>query len=313
MTMAAPCAGKGSAAAPIVLFCYARPDHTQRTLDALVRNTMAGQSDLIVFQDGLRSDTDRTAHARVTQIVKRTRGFRSLRIVRRPRNLGLADNIADGVTQTVCEYGRVIVMEDDLVTAPGFLAFLNAGLERYAQDPQVWHISGWSYPIAPDGLGDCYFQTVMNCWGWATWADRWAHFKREPELALRRFNKASRHAFNLHGAHDFHAQIRHNGSGRLKTWAIFWYETIFRNGGLCLNPTHSLVRNIGHDGSGENCVIEIQQRALSYDVQLFHHPKRIAENIIARERIAAHLRESPIVKAGNKVRRILARLQTTRR
>jgi hypothetical protein len=306
MTVSASSAGKDVAAAPVALFCYARPDHTRRTLDALARNTMAGQTDLIVFQDGLRSDTDRTAHAQVTPIVERTRGFRSLRIVRRPRNLGLADNIADGVTQAVSEYGRVIVMEDDLVTAPGFLAFLNAGLERYAQDERVWHISGWSYPIAPDGLGDCYFQRVMNCWGWATWADRWSFFSRDPAAAAARFDKDAQRRFNLDDAHDFHAQIRQNLNGSRRTWAIFWYETIFRHHGLCLNPAQSLVLNIGHDGSGENCGDTIDQAAPPDKIADWQFPDLVAENPLALGRMRALLRPGPLATSLRKLRKVFA-------
>lgn len=295
--------------APIALFCYARPEHTRRTIEALARNPLADQSELIVFQDGSRGEIDREDHLATTSIIERVRGFRSVRIVKRSGNMGLADNIIDGVSQVVSAHGRIIVVEDDLLTAPSFLTFLNAALDRYADEKRVWHVSGWSYPIRGDGLGDCYFQAVMNCWGWATWADRWAHFSREPEQAARRFDRSSRHSFNLDGAHDFHAQIRHNASGRLKSWAIFWYETIFRNDGLCLNPAQSLVLNIGHDGSGENCRGDIEQAMLPDGVTGYRFPETIEEGATAKKRISAHLRQGLSAKARNRMRRILARWQ----
>jgi hypothetical protein len=93
----------------------------------------------------------------------------------------------------------------------------------------------------------------MNCWGWATWSDRWKHYERDPENLIRKFTKDEINRFNLGGAYNFWGQAKANANGSLKTWAIFWYATIFKNRGLCLNPTQSLVQNIGHDGSGTNC------------------------------------------------------------
>lgn len=239
--------------APVVLFAYARPDHTRRTLAALATNPLADQSDLIVYADAAQREADAEAVRAVRALVRSATGFRSVTIVERPENFGLARNIIEGVTEVCNHYGRVIVLEDDIVTSPSFLSFMNAALERYADEPCAWHVSGWNYPIDPEGLGDAFFWRAMNCWGWATWADRWAFFKKEPQLLIEYWDSVKIERFNLDGAYDFWGQVTANQKGITSTWAVFWYATIFENNGLCLNPAQSLVRNIGHDGSGENC------------------------------------------------------------
>jgi hypothetical protein len=239
--------------APIVLFVYNRPWHTRQTVEALQKNEFANYSELFVFSDSAKNENVAVDVDKVRNYVRSISGFKQVTVIEREVNYGLARNIIEGVTEICNRYGRVIVLEDDLVTSPYFLTFMNQGLEKYADKSRVWHISGWNYPIAPDGLDDAFFWRVMNCWGWATWADRWQYFKKDPKNLLRTWDKAKIKQFNLDGAHDFWSQVESNYSGKLNTWAIFWYSTIFERDGLCLNPAITFVENIGHDGTGINC------------------------------------------------------------
>jgi hypothetical protein len=238
---------------PIVFFAHSRPEHTHSALEALASNAMADQSDIIVFADGPRNEFEAGKVRTVREIVHAVRGFKSVRVVERECNYGLARNIIEGVTSVCASYGRAIVVEDDIVTCPQFLEFMNKALTRYAEEPRVWHISGWNYPIDPEGIDDAFFWRVMNCWGWATWSDRWKHFQKDPQRLIDSWSRKKISSFNLDGAHDFWGQVKANHSGVINTWAIFWYATIFEHDGLCLNPSRSLVRNIGHDNSGEHC------------------------------------------------------------
>lgn len=239
--------------APIILFVYARPAHTQRTLEALAANLLADSSDLIVYADAARHKADAGQVQTVRDLARAASGFRNVTIIERETNYGLARNIIEGITEVCSHYDRVIVLEDDIVTSRNFLSFMNIALERYTDEQRVWHVSGWNYPIAPEELGEAFFWRVMNCWGWATWADRWKHYQKDPDRLIRNWNSDIIKRFNLDGAHDFWSQVTANHSGKMNTWAIFWYATIFENNGLCLNPVWPLVRNIGHDGTGENC------------------------------------------------------------
>ena len=238
--------------APVAMFVYKRADHAQKTLAALAANDGAAETDLIVFCDGARGANDAQAVMQTRRVVQGAGGFKSLSIRERPENLGLAQNIVQGVGEILDAHGRVIVLEDDLITAPGFLTYMNLALDRYRDEPDAWHISGWNYPMDPNDIADAFFWSVMNCWGWATWADRWQHLKLDPKGFVDAFSTHQIRDFNLGDRVDFWNQMERNAAGDLSSWAIFWYATVFKNQGLCLNPSQSLVSNIGLDGSGEN-------------------------------------------------------------
>lgn len=239
--------------APIILFVYNRPDHTAKTLAALSANPEFSESPLYIFSDAAKNsgaeDAVNQVRKLIAQYALRENTFIHLNVT----NQGLAQNIVDGVTQVINQHGCAIVLEDDIIVSPHFLSFMNRALELYAADKRVWHINGWSHPIELSGLGDVYFSPLMNCWGWATWADRWQSYHKDPAGLISSWSLAKIRRFNLNNSHDFWGQVLDNYRGHLNTWAIFWYATIFENNGLCLTPSVSLTQNIGFDGSGENC------------------------------------------------------------
>jgi hypothetical protein len=239
-------------AAPVALFVHSRVDHTRRTLAALAKNNRARETPLYVFADAARNAREMPAVQAVRKLVSAASGFKSVEVIERERNLGLARNIVDGVTSVIQRHGKVIVLEDDLVTGCHFLEFLNDALDRYADESRVWHINAWTYPIDVGANGRPFFTSVMECWGWATWADRWAHFQKNPDEVLRSFTPDQVRRFNINGGYNYWEDVKRNAHGTMNTWAVFWYATIFRRGGLCLSPPQSHVVNIGIDGSGAN-------------------------------------------------------------
>lgn len=278
---------------PVALFVYARPRHSYETLRALADNEGADETDVFVFADGQKSAEDRERVKETRAVVADARGFRSIAIVARETNVGLAANIVGGVSEILQKSQTVIVVEDDIVTAPGFLNFMEASLRTYAEDPRVWHVSGWNYPIDPQGLADAFFYRAMNCWGWATWAERWRHYERDLARIAARFDRSLRRQFNLDGKHDFYRQVVDNLDGKRRTWAIFWYATIFLEGGLCLNPATSFVQNIGLDGSGENCGNLEGPVPLNSKRRDFALPDQVTENEAALARIKQALSQGP--------------------
>jgi hypothetical protein len=164
--------------APIILFVYNRPWHTKQTVEALQKNELAKDSELFIYSDAPRDASAEQAVQEVREYIRNIDGFKNITIVERDENWGLAKSIIDGVTKIVNEYGKVIVLEDDHVTSKYFLNYMNDALEFYKDTKEVWHISGWNYPLG--GIFSSkktFLWRVMNCWGWATWADRWQHFE----------------------------------------------------------------------------------------------------------------------------------------
>ena len=239
--------------APIVLFVYNRPRHTRQTIEALQKNELAKESQIFIYSDAPKDERSEERVNEVREYIKRIDGFKQITIIEREKNKGLAGSIIEGVTKIVNEYGKVIVLEDDIVTSPYFLRFMNDALEFYKEQEKVMHISGYVYPIDTRGVEDTYFVKPASCWGWATWDRAWSSFKKDADLYIETFNRRMVKDFNLNNSYDYFSQIVANKEGKIDTWAIFWYASVYLKGGLSLHPKYSFVKNIGHDGEGVHC------------------------------------------------------------
>lgn len=256
---------------PVVLFVYNRLAHTRRTIEALRNNHGAAETDLIVFADAAKSSGEENAVAAVQEFLdddQTGQGFKSFQVSKRPENFGLARSIIEGVSSVLEASSACIVLEDDIVTSPFFLNYMNTALNHYAQIPEVWHISGYNFPIETAGLPETFFFRGASCWGWGTWKDRWQSFSKDPEDLIRHFDSEQIYEFDYKGVSNNWGQVVDNSRGVKNTWAVFWYATVFRHQGLCLHPANSLTINIGHDGSGEHC-----KSNEKYQAEMFDHSR----------------------------------------
>ena len=243
--------------APIILFVYNRPEHTSETLNALSQNKEVKDSVLYIYADGPKDHSTPSELNRINEVrsvIRKVDWVKELHIIERDDNFGLADNIMDGVTTVLDRHGKVIVLEDDIVTSPGFLDYMNKALDIYENQTKVMHISGYMFPIKTDDIASSsFFYNTASCWGWATWAERWQLLIKNPNHIWAELEKKKEFSeFNIGGWANFSKQLRDNIKGIKKTWAVKWYGTIFLNNGYSLHPQYSLVRNIGNDNSGEN-------------------------------------------------------------
>ncbi|HZD41156.1 MAG TPA: hypothetical protein VE131_10570, partial [Terriglobales bacterium] len=235
--------------APIALFTYNRPWHTRRTVEALRKNEQAAHSTLYIFSDGPKTAADAAKVWEVRNYIRTIEGFKSVAIIERERNLGLAESIIGGVTEVLTAYGRIIVLEDDMVSSPYFLSYMNAALWKYKAVDKVMHISGYVLPIDPAGLKETFFYRASSCWGWGTWARAWKHFEYDINKLIPRFDADAKRSFNIDGRYNFWDQMESQRDRKIDSWAIRWYASVFLNHGLCLHPSKSMINNIGLDGS----------------------------------------------------------------
>jgi len=237
--------------APIVLFVYNRPEHTCQTLEALSKNRYAVDSDLFIFSDAPKNEEASELVQTVRSFIKTVKGFKSVTIIERDKNFGLAKSIIEGVTTIINQYKKIIVLEDDVITSTHFLAFMNGALDYYTNENKVWHITGWNYWDKKNRQSGAFFCNYMECGGgWATWKDRWQYFEKDPEKLINEFSKDDIYKFNLYGSADIWNAVLANKSGGMNTWAVFWGAIIFQQNGLCLCPTVSFAKNIGFDNTG---------------------------------------------------------------
>ena len=238
---------------PIALFVYNRPNHTRQTVEALLKNELAVESDLYIFSDAPKNSELATLVMDVRDYVRTISGFKSVNIIEQTKNIGLANSIIMGVTSLCKKYGRVIVLEDDIVTSHHFLRFMNDSLCLYEQDAQVVSIHGYMFPVKSE-LPETFFLKGANSWGWATWSRAWQLFEPDgikllDEMRRRRLI----HEFDLNGSYPYSKMLEDQIAGKNDSWAIRWRASVFLSSGLTLFPGVSLVRNIGFDSSGVHC------------------------------------------------------------
>jgi len=239
----------------------------QQSIAALQRNALASGSDLYVFSDAARDEHSKDAVQEVRDCIKRISGFKSLNIIERTHNLGLAKSIIDGVTLLCNRFGRVVVLEDDIVTSEYFLTYMNDALERYASDDRVISIHGYVYPIR-QSLPEAFFLLGADCWGWATWDRGWQLFNPSGQLQLDELRRRGLiNEFDFNGSYPYSKMMEAQIRGDNDSWAIRWYASAFLAGKLTLYPGRSLVRNIGNDRSGTHCC-----DSETYDVGLSAKP-----------------------------------------
>ena len=252
--------------APIVLFVYNRPQHTLKTLEALMQNELAEKSELFIYCDGPKPNAkkeDLDKIDAVHTIILKKQWCKKVHIIKAEVNKGLANSIVAGATEIVNRYGKIIVLEDDIVTSKGFLRYMNEALNLYENEPKIMHIGSYlPYTNSYRKLPETFLSRFMSCWGWATWKTSWNKANwNESELYEQIKDPKVRNEFNLEGVLNFHEQLENNIDGSINTWAIKWFASIFLCNGLCLYPSHSLTKNIGFDGTGENCdLLDIKER-----------------------------------------------------
>ncbi len=242
--------------APIALFVYNRPDHTRRTLLSLQKNVLADESRLFIFSDAAKTDADKAKVNEVRKLINEVTGFKSVKVIERAENMGLANSIISGVTQLVNEYGNIIVFEDDLLSSPYTLQYFNEALSRYAEEDKVMHISAYMYNLKDSNLPETFFFRAISSWGWATWARAWNHFEPDIDKLTTQMDAEKKRRFTIDNTMNFWRQVREFKAGKNNSWAIRWYLSVFLNNGLSLNPSQSLINNIGHDGTGIHSNIE---------------------------------------------------------
>jgi hypothetical protein len=238
---------------PILLFVYNRPDHVRRCVEALQKNQLAADSELFIYSDAAKSPADADAVAKVREYIRSVEGFKNVVITERTENWGLARNIIDGVTMMTERYGRVIVVEDDLIAAPYFLQFMNDALDTYKDEERVCHIQACDFTHDPS-LPETFLIKWTGSWCWGTWQRAWRLFEPDGRKLLEQLEK--RHLtreFDFNGKYGFTRMLRRQIAGKNNSWAIRWNASLFLQDKLSLNVGRSLIQNEGFDGSGTNC------------------------------------------------------------
>jgi hypothetical protein len=273
--------------APVALFVYNRPDLTRRTLEALASNRLAEKTSLFVFADGPRrpEDTAKVQEARLA--AASAKGFAAVTMLASVPNLGLSRSIIGGVTRLTEEFGEAIVLEDDIVTSPYFLDFMNDALEKYSEVERVAAVSGYLPPFDTQ-LPETFFQRDAECWGWATWKRAWRRFNPDGRKLLDELRRQGLlKFFDQDGTATYVDMLERQIAGKNDSWAVRWRASVILADMLSLYPGRSLTENIGFDGSGTHAdassiwqvrlsssPVMLSEIALSHSPEVFEAFKR---------------------------------------
>lgn len=268
--------------APIALFTYNRADHTQRAVESLLKNAEAKFSDLFIFSDGPKTPEKKAGVEENRKYIHTISGFKSISIIEREKNWGLANSLIAGITEVINKYGRVIVVEDDLILSPYFLQFMNEGLEKYKDDDRVGTITGFVPPIKVK-LPETFFLKYFQCWGWATWKRAWDLLETDARPLLKglRFKKTK---FDVGGGVGNYGNLYCQKVGLVDSWYLRYYASLFLKDKLSLYPGRSMVTNDGLDGTGTHCGVDLVKAFLSDN----SHAPIILRNIDVKEDVQSY-------------------------
>lgn len=231
--------------APVALFVYNRLANTKEVVEALQQNELASKTDLFIFSDAPKSERHVKKVQDVREYISHISGFKSVQIVERKENYYIERNIIDGVTTLVNRFGKIIVLEDDGVTMPQFLKFMNDALDFYEKEKRVMHIGTFTFIQMPEGYNKTFlWRYAENTGGgWGTWKDRWEKFKwfQDEQTALNVLSEEQKIRIQLDGASQCLNLLR------LKPipWDICWNIAITRNDGLAVNSPIPFTKNNG--------------------------------------------------------------------
>lgn len=281
--------------APVALFAYRRTTHLAAVLDSLERCPEFAASPVYVFSDGPR-DAAAAADVDAVRAMLAARKRPNMTILEAPRNRGLANSIIAGVSDLCERYGRVIVIEDDLVVSPALLTWFNAALDRYQAADNVWQVSGHQF-AAPElrDREEAMFLNLSTSWGWATWARAWRNFDGAAvdwEAMLR--DPAQRRQFDLDDSYPYAQMLECQMRGQIDSWAIRWWWSMFRAGALGLFPPRPLVSNIGEDATATHKPSRLAKLLQPAGVPMMEivpvFPPEIAVDAAAQRSVRASLR-----------------------
>jgi len=236
--------------APVVMFTYCRLANTKQTVEHLLMNSEAKDTDLIIYSDAPKNNNAEAGVRSTREYIHSISGFKSVTVIERTKNLGLANSIVDGVTTVINKYGKAIVLEDDLSVSPFFLKYMNEGLVRYEEREDIISIHGYIYPVK-DKLPEAFLIRGADCWGWATWKRAWGAFCFDAQFLYQQIKgKHLEREFDYNFTYPYTDMLKKQIDGKANSWAVCWYATAFLNNKYTLYPGKSLVQLNDVEGTG---------------------------------------------------------------
>ena len=146
-------------------------------------------------------------------------------------------------------------MEDDIVTTPNFLDYMNQALKTYESNEKVMSVSGFGLEVLKpkDYIADVYLFGRSTSWGWATWKDRWDSVDWNiSDWNQFRTDKKEIQRFKETGGSDMFSMLEScmDGGGM---WDIRFCYNMFKQNRYSVIPFLSKVENVGFNEQATHC------------------------------------------------------------
>ena len=273
--------------APIILFAYNRPELTLQTLESLSKNAEAAESHLFVFSDGAKETATAAQVAniqKVRDLVLSQKWCKKVTLHCNEKNKGLANSVIDGVTKIVNEFGKVIVVEDDVLLSPYFLKFMNDALDKYEHDERVCGVGSWNYFTSVETVDTNFFLRHPDSISWATYQRAWAKFNPDTDYLLTEIKKKGLSRYlNMNNSIDLIKMLNQQKAGKVDSWAVRWTASMVLENMLTLYPQHSMAR---HEGYAQGTHFTGHEEAYDADLLLCNHPLSMDDILVEESQLA---------------------------
>lgn len=278
--------------APIGICTYSRIEHLKQTVEALKANTLAKESELHIYSDAPRAgDEDKVALLR--DYLPHINGFKKVHLILQPEN-NMLKNTYGAHRALTREYGQSIFMEDDNITSPHFLSFMNEALQKYESNPQVLSIGGYCPPIKiPDQhRHDVFFSKIFCPWGVGIWEDRFALIDLERDFRSQAANNHLTNELKYLGK-NLNRRFRSlpkriiQDTDTIAKFDLLATIAMLKRRLFTVMPCHSLINNIGLDGTGLRCTTA--DTRFAHRVSLDFQPKHLPDEVILNNQIVAEM------------------------
>lgn len=235
--------------ASVVIPTLNRFDHLKNCVESLSRCRMADQTELIIGIDYPPAEKYRKGYDKIREYASHITGFFKVTVFEHTENLGASKNLKFLLDYAFQKSDRVILSEDDNVFAPVFLEFMNSSLELFIDNDSVSSVGGYTPPALYSSESDGLLTYDSSAWGLGLWRDKECWEKNETfaeevlfswKNSIKVYSKYPcllRMLMSMYDANAIYGD------------ALRCCRNILNN---ChqFRPSISLVRNMGHDGSG---------------------------------------------------------------
>ncbi len=170
----------------------------------------------------------------------------------RDSNLGLRRAVVDAVTWANSEYGKVIVLEDDVRAGPQLIEFLNYGLMAYQEQTKIAHINGYNL-VPKEHLTNPDHATRLSIYpesyAWATWERAWQKYDDDLTWAKNASAKdIKKICGSTIGALRWKQIFADAAAERIDTWAYRWLASMWEHTWLMVSPNRNIATYTGWEG-----------------------------------------------------------------